>query len=55
MVINFVIMCNKNQFLTKHMETKTNINLNVLLTKNKYKNTLLMYNKNLKKKMIRNL
>ena len=48
MVITFVSMCNKNQFFTKHMETKTNMNLNILLTKNKYKNTLLMYNKNLK-------
>ena len=54
MVITFLIMCNKNQFFDKKHENYKNINLNILLAKNKYKKTLLTYNKT-DQKMIMNL
>ena len=45
MVITFLTMHNKNQFFYNTHGNYKNINLNILLAKNKYKKTLLTYNK----------
>ena len=47
MAITFFTMYYKNKFFTIQMGTKKN--LNILIAKNKYKKTLLTYNKNLRK------
>ena len=45
MVITFLTMYNKNQFFYNTHENYKNTNLNILLAKNKFKKTLLTYNK----------
>ena len=54
MVVTFLNMYNKNQFFYNTLGKYKNINLNILLTKNKYKKTMITYNKN-EQKMIINL
>ena len=54
MVIPFLSMYNKIQFFNNICRTYKNINLSILVAKNKYKKTLLTYNKS-EQKMIMKL